>query len=96
MAADQIAAAAAAERKDADDGDGALEIWPENWGALRLFLAVETQWRVQLGFGVVVHLGLDYAALEAAMRMSGVADPAAMFADVCAMERAALPILNGE
>lgn len=100
MPADQIAAAAAAEREDADDDDGddagACEIWPDNWAALRLFLAVETQWRVQLGVGVVVHLGLDYAALEAAMRMSGVADPAAMFADLRAMERAALPILNGE
>jgi len=95
---DQIAAAAAAERaaseQDGEQTDG-VGVWPDNWRAVRLFLAVETQWRVALGFGVSVHSGLDYSGVEAAMRRLKIDDEdGELFADLQEMERAALPILN--
>lgn len=93
MPADQIAAAAAAGR-DGGEGETGVEVWPQNWPAVRLFLAVETQWRVGFGFGVVAHLGLDYAAVEAAMRMMRIEAGDTVFDDLRALERAALPILN--
>ena len=38
MAAQLLARAAAAQPE-------AIDVMPENWGAMRLFLAMETQWR---------------------------------------------------
>jgi len=43
-----------------------VAVWPENWPALRLFLAVQTQWRIAGMAGVPI--GLDYAALPVAAR----------------------------
>ena len=40
-----------------------VEVWPEAWPTLRLFLAVDTQWRVVGGWGGVARLGLDYGAV---------------------------------
>lgn len=48
-----------------------LEILPENWPALRLFVAVETQWRRAGMSGLAT--GLDYAVLPMAARALGVA-----------------------
>jgi len=36
-----------------------LGIWPENWPVLRVFLAMQTQWRM----GMAGPTGLDYSAL---------------------------------
>lgn len=44
----------------------ALEVWPQNWPAVRLFLAMQTQWRRAGMTGVPT--GLDYAALPVAAR----------------------------
>lgn len=94
MPEEQIAAAAAAEKAGGDSESG-VEVWPDNWRAVRLFLAVETQWRLALGFGVSVHSGLDYCGVEAAMRRLRIDDAdGELFADLQEMERAALPILN--
>lgn len=51
------------------ESDPTLDIWPENWGGLCLFLRLETQWRyaqrpVGMGASVGVPAGLDYGRLE--------------------------------
>ncbi len=72
----------------------AFELWPENLEAYRLFIALETQWRVAVGMAAAVHLGLDYVAAEAVMRMRRVKDRAVALEDLRAMEAAVLPLLN--
>lgn len=50
-----------------------VEVWPEHWDTLRLFLATSTQWRVVGTFGGVVHTGLDYSEVRAMAQDMGVA-----------------------
>lgn len=69
-----------------------VEVWPENWPAVQLFAAVQTQWRVH-GF-TGRPLGLDYPAVEAAMRMLRIKDRPATFERIRIMEAAALATLN--
>jgi hypothetical protein len=69
------------------------------WGTLQLWLAGATQWRVQavpLGNKSVrlIHFGLDYAGVEAAVRMAGLASSPDRFEELRTMEAAALRILN--
>lgn len=73
------------------------EIWDVNWNAVGFFAACATQWRVAAGATAWLHLGLDYAGVEVAMRqlLPAEADPAQIFGDILVMEGAALPILNG-
>lgn len=61
------------------------DVWPENWPALTLFLAMETQWRVAPSGG---YLGLDYAALPAVLDLLGIAPDRrrALFGDLRVME----------
>lgn len=40
------------------------------------------------------YIGLDYTAVDVVLKHSNPSDPAALFADLRVMERAALPILN--
>jgi hypothetical protein len=77
--------------EDEDEADRAFEVWPENWPALDLFLALGTQWRIGPLGGA---LGLDYQGVHAAMRMMKVKDRAVMFDDLHVMERAALKVWN--
>ena len=44
-----------------------VEVWPENWLAVRVFSLMSTQWRVGMG-GVT---GMDYAALPFVLKRSG-------------------------
>ncbi len=73
-------------------GEKGFEVWPENADAVGLFMACQTQWRQDAAGGPT---GLDYAALEAVMRMHKVKDKRAMLGDIRAMEYAALEALNG-
>lgn len=75
-----------------------FEVWRDNLPSLELFLSVSTQWKWLAGAGAAIRTGLDYAALEAAMRMLGVKgkDRALMFGDIRAMEGAALEVFNTE
>jgi hypothetical protein len=41
----------------------AVHIFPENWHATSVFLAMGSQWRIESGWGGRVYHGLDYAAL---------------------------------
>lgn len=63
-------------------------VFYDNWLALNVFLAVQTQWRVIGGMGPLAYTGLDYTALKATMDLLGVAKKlrAALFEDVRELE----------
>jgi hypothetical protein len=65
-----------------------VEVWEENAAAFQVFTAMVTQWRV----GMNGPTGLDYAALEPVMRLTGVPrkEWPGVFADLRLMEDAAL------
>ncbi|MBF0165192.1 MAG: DUF1799 domain-containing protein [Magnetococcales bacterium] len=63
-------------------------VWQENADPARLFFACATQWRLAGMDGIPT--GLDYAGVEAAARMSGVALTPELFAGVRIMESAAM------
>ncbi len=65
-----------------------IEIMPENWDAMRLFLAVETQWRRAGIAGIAV--GLDYGVLPMAAGAMGIELDGDLFGRVRVMEHAAL------
>lgn len=75
-------------------------MWPENWRAVRIFLAMGTQWNLIAGPSALMWVGLRYEVLDAVeSRMSsapGAADPdrETVFAQLRAMERAALEVLR--
>lgn len=46
------------------------------WPAVRLFSALDTQWRVVAGSGGMVRLGLDYGAIPVTARLMGLKDEA--------------------
>ena len=69
-----------------------VEVWPENWSAVKLLQAIRTQWRVAAGGAV----GLDYCAaypLIDRMRLND-DDWHQMLADLGEMEDAALEQLD--
>ena len=68
-----------------------VEIWPDNWHAVNVFLGMVTQWRSDFG----VRTGLDYGVLPIVMRMVGVpvGERSAVFEDLRVMEDAALEVL---
>ncbi len=65
-----------------------VEVWPEHEAALRLFLAMQTQWRVGMGGPV----GLDYGVLTLVAESIGIKpkDVRKNFADLQGIEREAL------
>lgn len=66
----------------------AIELWPEHAEPLRLFVAMLTQWRT----GLAGPVGLDYAVLPWVASQIGIGARklSTLFADLQAMERAAL------
>lgn len=75
-----------------DETEPGERIWPCNWEAVMLFVDLSTQWRSGMGGAI----GLDYAAVEATMRLQDIARSrrADLFQRVRIMEAAALPVLN--
>lgn len=71
---------------------------PENWDAVRVFLACQTQWRREFAGmdATLIWHGFDYNGLAVVIRMHGHTGSKAqgIFGDVQVMEQAALPILN--
>lgn len=68
-------------------------VWDINADALKLFLAVESQWRVITAgmSGVLVWLGLDYQGVDVHMRRAHVEDETgSLWSDLLAMESAAM------
>lgn len=64
------------------------KVWPENWDALRLFLAMGTQWRRAGMVGLPV--GLDYRPLEMVAGALSVAIDAALLRRLRVLEDAVL------
>ncbi|MBZ0106146.1 MAG: DUF1799 domain-containing protein [Sulfuricella denitrificans] len=84
---DEELAALGLKREDlAGPEDRIVWVYQENWAAFVLFSRLQTQWRM----GMAGATGLDYAGMEAAMRIIGTRDRAKMFDDISIMERAAL------
>jgi len=71
--------------------DTEAAIWPENWGAVRVFAAMSTQWRRAGMAGVPV--GLDYAVLPVVAAAHGVACDGDLLARLAMIESAALRIM---
>ncbi|QQP96480.1 DUF1799 domain-containing protein [Lysobacter enzymogenes] len=78
--------------EDLDDAD--VEILPDNLGAVRVFTALGTQWRV----GNAGAIGLDYSTLPVVMRLLGVrrADWPDTFDSIRVMEAEALAVFGEE
>ncbi len=74
---------------EGDGGDDdAIPVLPAAWPAVELFLALSTQWRSAGMAGVRV--GIDYAAIEPTLRLTGREGSPELFADLQVMEGAAL------
>lgn len=74
---------------DDDPDDPRFCLWSENREALHFWLGVQTQWRVGMGGAT----GLDYAGVEAYLRMRSVRAPARrarLLLELQLMERATL------
>lgn len=84
------------ELRQIEEWAGCFEVHRDNWRAVCFFISLGTQWKMAIGLGAAAYTGLDYAGVEAAMRMSGMAGAARrrLFADVRTMEAAALDELN--
>lgn len=86
-------------RAESVRGDRPFEVWPENWKAVQLFLALSTQWRfvgISTMVGArIVQTGLDYSAVESIMRLMDIKPRrrAALFKKLQIMEQAALDIV---
>ncbi|WP_208948334.1 DUF1799 domain-containing protein [Segnochrobactrum spirostomi] len=70
-----------------------VEVMVELWPAVRLFTRLGTQWRSIAGYSGVTWIGLDYAAVDVAMRRLGA--EGVNFEDLQALEQGALGVLNG-
>lgn len=78
--------------------DQNVEVWPENWQALQVFLAMATQWRIGIGINGMLWLGLDYNALpvvEDRLELP-VAERADVFSRLRVLEAVARRALNEE
>lgn len=69
-----------------DHQQNEFPVFQENWDTLNAFLRFQTQWRVGMN-GVT---GLDYAAIQAGLRMSGQRMRPQVFEGLQAMEFAVL------
>lgn len=71
-------------------------VWQDNWSVFELFARrLAGQWRyLALPMDAPLRLGLDYAAVEAALRMSGMRkrERVRTFALLCEMEAAVLDV----
>lgn len=76
-----------------EEATAGFEVWQDNWPAFSFFESLNTQFRWGVMGGC---LGLDYPAVEAAMRMRRIKNRPEMFEAVQAMERAALDVWNRE
>lgn len=74
--------------------DEDFAVWPENWDAVQVFLAMSTQWRFAVGMGNAIWQGLDYTALPVVERRLGIRDRADCFARLRVIEAAAVRARN--
>jgi hypothetical protein len=83
-----------------DEEEGELEkqfvVYPCNADALRVFISMNTQWRVSAGMAGLSYIGFDYSALSEIWQRVGIAkcDRNRVFDQLRIMEAAALTELN--
>jgi Phage related hypothetical protein (DUF1799) len=72
--------------------DSEVDIWPDVWAPLQIFIALSTQWRV----GASGSTGLDYAAVPVVLRMRRVSRDQweSIFNDLQVMESEALKTMS--
>ena len=75
-----------------------VALWPENVESFEIFCALESQWRMVAGFGVLAYTGLIYSEAIGLMKERGIkrARRLELLGDLQAMERAAVPVLNAK
>lgn len=78
--------------REEDYPDQMIDVWPDVWPALQIFVSLSTQWRVGAG-GCT---GLDYLAVPMVLRMRRVKrdDWEPIFDDLRVMEDEALKTMN--
>lgn len=74
----------------------AFEVMSANAEALDIWLACSTQWRVAVGLGGILWLGLDYSAVNVMLQHYAPQDPAAVMADLQVMEAEALAVFGAK
>jgi hypothetical protein len=81
------------EQRPEDEPEGPLEVWPENWPVVGLFLRLQTQWmRDELRRP----LGMRHEAMQAAMAMMKLDDTARLYDELVQMEQAVLEAFYGD
>lgn len=72
-----------------------MEVWPESWAALSLFVRLQTQWSWAVGMGGGRRMGLQYGAVYPLIDrvVAGNQEEwGELFGDIQAMEQAVLAI----
>lgn len=91
---DDAIAATLTELTPARPTNEGLDIHPDNGPAMRLFLALQTQWRTivlsMMSRAEMRRTGLDYTAIEPAARLLGLTADADVFARLRVLEAEAL------
>lgn len=79
-----------------DGGPPPFELWPEHVEAFEVFHACRTQWRVAVGFGGAWYQGLDFTAVDVAMRCLGIPSERhrEVFGQLQVMEDEGVKLLN--
>lgn len=52
------------QREEPED----FELWPQHWEAWMVFLRVQSQWKLAVGMGGALWLGLDYHGVDMVLR----------------------------
>lgn len=81
-----------------EDDDGEIEVEPENWPIVQLFMALDTQWRVtpitgKRGTGLL-RTGLDLSPLPPIAACLGIGVDQALLAGIKVLEREAMEHFN--
>lgn len=75
-----------------NEGEIEVEVEPDNWTAVRMWLRVQTQWRA----GAAGVFGLDYTAVDVVLRRNRIDDAdGQIFEALQVMEVAALRAMKG-
>lgn len=73
---------------DSEQDADTVEVWPENWAALDLFLRLQSQWRLSADGRRL--RGLRYTEVRAVMSLLGLRKQRHLFEQLQDMERAVL------
>lgn len=79
-----------------DGGPPPFELWEEHLESFEVFYACRNQWRIAVGFGGAWYQGLDFTAVDVAMRCLGVPGERhrEVFSQLQVMEDEGVKVLN--